>query len=79
MASAEKACLATEKEPRPLEGGGVHSSAPVPRVRAGKRTFLEAVCSYRLFSTNSLPLPPHGSLGFEIPDFMMSKLCFNVY
>lgn len=31
------------------------------------------------FSTNSLPLSPHGYLSFEFPDFMMNKLCFNVY
>lgn len=82
LTSAERAHPDTEKEPGLLEGGGVQ----VQRLGQGlvlenghfKRQFAVTACM-SLFSTNSLPLPLPGSLSFEIPDFMMSKLSFNVY
>lgn len=52
-----------------VEDGNTHVS----------RGSLTATDRVSFFPTNSLPLPPYGYLSFEFPDFMMNKLCFNVY
>lgn len=80
LTSAEKASLDTEKEQRVLEVGTVQHQRQrlILENRHFKRQFPVPDC-ISLFSTNSLPLPPHGSLRFEFPNFMMSELCFNVY
>lgn len=82
LTSAERARPDTEKEPGLLEGGGVQVQRPCQGLVLEnghfKRQFEVTDC-ISLFSTNSLPFSPPGSLSFEIPDFMMSKLCFNVY
>lgn len=78
--SAEKASPDTEKEQRVLEVGRVQHQRQrlILENRHFKRQFPVPDC-ISLFSTNSLPLPPHGSPTFEFPNFMMSELCFNVY
>lgn len=49
LTSAEKAYPGPEKEHKMLEDGGVRSPALVPRIRIGKCTFQEAICSHRLY------------------------------